>query len=83
MAADELKRMACIEYWDDRYVEVDLETQLHEWYKSFSDLKPFFARHLFQTRGPETEPKILHLGSGDSVITLFSTIVDLVEVKRA
>ena len=63
----ELERLAHPEYWDERYAEVSPDEQVHEWYRSFNDLMPFFDRHLFQVRGPETAPKILHLGSGDSV----------------
>ncbi|KAF7509668.1 hypothetical protein GJ744_007539 [Endocarpon pusillum] len=68
MANAEMERLACPEYWDERYAEVGADKQLHEWFRSFSDLEPFLARHLFQRQGPETALKILHLGSGDSVI---------------
>ena len=70
MSEAELKRLAHSEYWDDRYAEVGPDEQVHEWFKSFKDLSPFFDRHLFQVRGPETAPNILHLGSGDSVSPL-------------
>jgi len=68
MSDAETKRLAHAEYWDGRYAEVGPDEQVHEWFRSFNDLEPFFARHLFQVRGPETAPKILHLGSGDSTI---------------
>ncbi|ERF70801.1 hypothetical protein EPUS_08988 [Endocarpon pusillum Z07020] len=68
MAHDATESLTCPEYWDERYAEVGADKQLHEWFRSFSDLEPFFARHLFQIRGPETALKILHLGSGDSTI---------------
>lgn len=64
---DETKRLAHSEYWNDRYAEVGSDKQVHEWFRSFNDLEPFFDRHLFPVRGPETVPRILHLGSGDSV----------------
>lgn len=63
----ELKRLAHAEYWNERYAEVGEEEQAHEWFRSFDDLEPFLAQRLFQVRGPETAPRILHLGSGDSV----------------
>lgn len=63
----ESKRLAHFEYWNERYAKVGLDGQVHEWLRSFDDLIPFFDRHLFQVRRPETAPKILHLGSGDSV----------------
>ena len=71
MSDAEVKRLAYSEYWNERYAEVGSDGQVHEWFRSFTDLEPFFTRHLFQIRGPETLPKILHLGSGDSVITRF------------
>lgn len=70
MSDIETKRLAHSQYWDDRYAEVSSDKQLHEWFRSFNDLELFFDLHLFQVPGPETAPKILHLGSGDSVIFL-------------
>src|ERR1700754_3318942 len=63
----ELKRIAHPEYWDERYASVGPGEQVHEWFRSFDDLKPFLDRHLFQVRAAQTAPRILHLGSGDSV----------------
>ena len=71
MSDAETKRLALAEYWDERYANVGPDQQVHEWFRSFNDLESFFARHLFQVRGPETAPKILHLGSGDSVSPWF------------
>ncbi|OCT54692.1 Methyltransferase type 11 [Cladophialophora carrionii] len=68
MSEAELKRLAHAEYWDERYAKVGPEEQVHEWFRSFKDLAPFFDRHLLQVRRPETQPRILHLGSGDSTI---------------
>lgn len=76
MADSEIKRLVLAEYWNERYATVDPDQQLHEWFRTFIELEPFFTRHLFQTRPPETEPTILHLGSGDSV-TIPSTIAQL------
>lgn len=67
MSVAETKRLAHIEYWDDRYAEEGSDKQVYEWFRSFNDIEPFFNRHLFQIRGPETAPRILHLGSGNSV----------------
>jgi hypothetical protein len=66
-ADDENERLAHADYWDERYAQTGGDGQVHEWFRSFNDLSEFFARHLLQTRGPETAPRILHLGSGDSV----------------
>lgn len=67
----ETKHLAHADYWDERYASVAPENQVHEWFRSFNDLEPFLDRHLFQVRGPEMAPKILHLGSGDSVCSWF------------
>lgn len=67
LSTAELKRLAHSEYWDERYAEVGPDEQVHEWFRSFNDLKPFFERHLFSARAADTAPRILHLGSGDSV----------------
>ncbi|KFA60282.1 hypothetical protein S40285_07396 [Stachybotrys chlorohalonatus IBT 40285] len=67
-ADDENERLAHADYWDERYAQTGGDGQVHEWFRSFNDLSEFFARHLLQTRGPETAPRILHLGSGDSTV---------------
>lgn len=75
MSTAELKRLGHPDYWDERYAKVGPDEQVHEWFRSFKDLTPFFDRHLFQVRPPTVAPRILHLGSGDSVS---SSIADLV-----
>jgi EEF1A lysine methyltransferase 4 len=80
MSDAEAKRLANAEYWDGRYAKVGSDGQVHEWFRSFGDLEPFFARHLFQSRGPETAPRILHLGSGDSVLTQFWILNELLKL---
>lgn len=67
MADAEAERLAHADYWDERYNEAGPDNRLHEWFRSFGDLEPFFDKHLFQAREPGTNPRILHLGSGDSV----------------
>lgn len=67
MQAAEIERLAHHDYWDERYAEVGPNEQVHEWFRSFNELRPFLDQHLFQVRKPETAPNILHLGSGDSV----------------
>lgn len=44
----------------------------HEWFRSYSDLEPFLAKILFDRPGwrPADNPRVLHLGCGDSVCTL-------------
>ncbi|KAH8602293.1 S-adenosyl-L-methionine-dependent methyltransferase [Bisporella sp. PMI_857] len=57
-------------YWDQRYKTSDGGAPTHEWFRSFADLEPFFARNLFVVRKAEDDPRILHLGSGDSNVPL-------------
>lgn len=68
---EENKRLAYAEYWDDRYAETE-GGQLHEWFRSFKDLDEFFSRHFFEAYPHGAAPRILHLGSGDSVRVLSS-----------
>jgi hypothetical protein len=69
MGDEENERLAHADYWDERYAQAagEGEQQVHEWFRSFDDLSEFFDGNLFQTRSPDTAPRILHLGSGDSV----------------
>ncbi|KFH47747.1 Endothelin-converting enzyme-like protein [Hapsidospora chrysogenum ATCC 11550] len=68
MNDQEVERLARPEFWDERYSTVETEAPTHEWFRTFDDLLPFFEANLFAPRGPSTNPKILHLGSGDSTI---------------
>ncbi|KAI1640845.1 S-adenosyl-L-methionine-dependent methyltransferase [Biscogniauxia mediterranea] len=68
MADKELERLAHADYWDERYAEAGPDRRVHEWFRSFGDLEGFFEKHLFRPRGPQTGPRILHLGSGDSTV---------------
>jgi EEF1A lysine methyltransferase 4 len=67
MASDENVALSRAEYWDERYSKSDGDNPTHEWFRSYSALEPFFAKHLFPVWAPESAPKLVHLGSGDSV----------------
>lgn len=71
MTAEEDQALSHADYWDGRYSESKSEAQpqLHEWFRGFNELQPFFQKNLFETPNvrPEDNPLILHLGSGDSV----------------
>jgi hypothetical protein len=67
MSAEEAQTLGRKEFWDERYAKVDEDKQTHEWFRAFNALEPFFTKHLFAPRKAETQPRILHLGSGDSV----------------
>lgn len=54
-------------YWDNRYDGTLPGEQLHEWFRSFADLEDFLNTSLLQAYSAESNPRILHLGSGDSV----------------
>ncbi|KXS98176.1 hypothetical protein AC578_6401 [Pseudocercospora eumusae] len=69
MGADEEgKALATPEFWNTRYKNSNGSTPTHEWFRSFSALKPFFETHLLTPTPATTNPRILHLGSGDSTI---------------
>lgn len=70
---EEAQALGFSEFWDDRYKKAEGDKPTHEWFRAFSELEPFFDKHLFQGRGEEGKKgRILHLGSGDSVSsTLF------------
>lgn len=74
MASDENQALSRSEFWDERYAKSDGEAPTHEWFRSFSDLQPFFEKNLFATPGvtARDDPLILHLGSGDSVCFFYS-----------
>jgi hypothetical protein len=54
-------------FWDQRYANSGGDAPTHEWFKSFESLKPFFYNHLIERRRSDYNPRILHLGCGDSV----------------
>lgn len=65
---DEGAALGHASFWDERYSKAGDSTEpTHEWFRDFASLEPFFEKHLFATRKPDAKPKILHLGSGDSV----------------
>ena len=62
-----LEALGTPEYWDRRYDKSDGKTATHEWFRTFSALEPFFAKRLFEPFPSASNPRLLHLGSGDSV----------------
>ncbi|EQB45678.1 hypothetical protein CGLO_15417 [Colletotrichum gloeosporioides Cg-14] len=70
MSADlsEAEALATPEFWNERYTKSDGSNPTHEWFRTFAALEPYFQKHLFTQRSPETSPRIMHLGSGDSTI---------------
>jgi hypothetical protein len=69
MASDtEAAALSRTEFWDERYSKADEgDKPTHEWFQDFAALEPFFHSNLFEVRSPESNPHLLHLGSGDSV----------------
>ncbi|KAI1827052.1 S-adenosyl-L-methionine-dependent methyltransferase [Xylaria intraflava] len=55
-------------YWDARYDATLPGEQLHEWFRSFADLEELLKLSLFHDYPAESNPRILHLGSGDSTV---------------
>lgn len=64
---EEGKALATSEFWNERYDKADGDNPTHEWFRSYASLKPFFETHLFDQKPPSSNPRIVHLGSGDSV----------------
>ncbi|KAK1461409.1 hypothetical protein CMEL01_14363 [Colletotrichum melonis] len=64
----EAEALATPEFWNRRYTKSDGSHPTHEWFRTFEALEPFFEKHLFSQRRPDTSPRIMHLGSGDSTI---------------
>jgi hypothetical protein len=64
------------DFWDSRYINSNGDEPTHEWFGA-SSVQKLFQRNLFGTPGlrPEDNPRILHLGSGDSVGTFFHRYV--------
>ncbi|KAK3666386.1 hypothetical protein LTR22_002690 [Elasticomyces elasticus] len=67
MAKESLEELAHPEYWDKRYAANDDDAKRYDWLRNFETLKPFLLTHL---PTPETNPKILHLGSGNSTLPI-------------
>jgi len=67
MSAEEAQALGDAEFWDERYAKADGDKPTHEWFRAFDALEPFFTKHLFASKKAEAQPRILHLGSGDSV----------------
>ena len=67
---DEGAQLATPDFWDERYKAAEHDISTHEWLRSFDVLQPFFSKYLYESRGPEQNPRILHLGCGDSVCHL-------------
>ncbi|KAF9869405.1 hypothetical protein CkaCkLH20_13122 [Colletotrichum karsti] len=64
----EAEALATPEFWNERYTQSDGSNPTHEWFRTFAALEPYFKKHLFSQYPPETVPRIMHLGSGDSTI---------------
>ncbi|KAJ6442708.1 endothelin-converting enzyme [Purpureocillium lavendulum] len=71
MSDQDIERLAHPEFWDERYATTTTAEDAvptHEWFRTFAELLPFLEPKLFDARPPATNPKILHLGSGDSTL---------------
>ncbi|KAH7151164.1 S-adenosyl-L-methionine-dependent methyltransferase [Fusarium sp. MPI-SDFR-AT-0072] len=70
MTIAEDQQLGLSEYWDSRYAMSNNNDPTHEWFRSFSQVLPFLQKNLLEQPGrtAQDNPKILHLGSGDSVV---------------
>jgi len=70
---EKIEPLTTPEFWNERYSHHDNEENndkpSHEWFRTFTALKPFFEKNLFSISDDRDRRcmKILHLGSGDSV----------------
>ncbi|KAK6208651.1 hypothetical protein QIS74_12169 [Colletotrichum tabaci] len=64
----EAEALATPEFWNERYTQSDGSNPTHEWFRTFAALEPYLQKNLFSQRSPESAPRIMHLGSGDSTI---------------
>lgn len=67
---EELAELSEPGYWDTRYDETPPGKQLHEWFRSFADIEEFLKISLLHAYPAESNPRILHLGSGDSCLKI-------------
>ncbi|PNP78728.1 hypothetical protein FNYG_07870 [Fusarium nygamai] len=70
MTIAEDQQLGLSEYWDSRYATSNNNDPTHEWFRSFSQVLPFLQKNLLKQPGrtAQDDPRILHLGSGDSVV---------------
>lgn len=78
-AEEEGKSLSNPDFWNSRYSVSDGENPTHEWFRSYEALRGFLGKYLppvagsgegggvTEGKGKGKGPRILHLGSGDSV----------------
>jgi len=66
-ATESEQELAFPSYWDARCQDYDGDEPSHEWYESFEGLKQVFRKYVLTPKSPDTNPRMIHLGSGDSV----------------
>ena len=78
--AETLEELAHAEYWNQRYSSSSDSS--YEWFKSFETLKPFLCKHLPDPFAglDAINPRILHLGCGNSVCALVVVTMYITEV---
>ena len=65
MDLNSTKELGFPDYWNKRYGKgAGSEQATHEWFRTFEKLRLFLEKELPNAR---SEPRILHLGCGDSV----------------
>ncbi|KAG5769301.1 hypothetical protein H9Q69_010265 [Fusarium xylarioides] len=70
MTITEDQQLGLSEYWDSHYATSNDNDPAHEWYRSFSQALQFLQKNLLEQTGrtAQDDPRILHLGSGDSTV---------------
>jgi EEF1A lysine methyltransferase 4 len=64
---DEGLALSTQSFWDDRYATSNSDQPTHEWFRTFDSLQPFFVKQFYSVKPAEENPRVLHLGCGDSV----------------
>lgn len=68
MNSKKVEALATPEYWNERYSTAKDDDPTHEWFRTFGDLQPFLQKHMIDPHPPGVDPRILHLGAGDSTV---------------
>lgn len=67
----EAGKLGSSSYWNSEYSICAIEASSHEWFRTFEEIWPWMAKYIINRLPPELNPRLLHLGCGDSVRTLF------------
>lgn len=70
MTSKKLEAFPAPEHQVDRYFTASHEDQSRQYFQIFGGLEPFVKKHLIDPCPPGVDPRILHLGAGDSTVPI-------------